>query len=162
MSKNQQKLPSPVTNQENGRDDVFEQEPTATPPARAADQLSPRRPDDAVFSQMSPGQSFSSPPHDTQAFPSQPIDPNGALSDEVRDEIKEGVWGYLFPLDPKYGRCVVLKKRSTCPLPDAVTGIATAKPHTLPLKQEQLYEKTKIQGPASGGYLIGRHPECGE
>jgi serine/threonine-protein kinase Chk2 len=29
-------------------------------------------------------------------------------------------------------------------------------------KEEEAYEQTKLRGIASGGYLIGRHPECGE
>lgn len=29
-------------------------------------------------------------------------------------------------------------------------------------KEEEAYEETKLKGIASGGYLIGRHPECGE
>ena len=28
-------------------------------------------------------------------------------------------------------------------------------------KEEEAYEETKLKGIASGGYLIGRHPECG-
>ncbi len=28
-------------------------------------------------------------------------------------------------------------------------------------KEEEAYEQTKLKGVASGGYLIGRHPECG-
>ena len=29
-------------------------------------------------------------------------------------------------------------------------------------KEEQGYERSKINGVPSGGYLIGRHPECGK
>jgi serine/threonine-protein kinase Chk2 len=29
-------------------------------------------------------------------------------------------------------------------------------------KEEEAYEDTKLKGIASGGYLIGRHPECGK
>jgi hypothetical protein len=28
-------------------------------------------------------------------------------------------------------------------------------------KEETAYEKTKVDGSSSNGYLIGRHPECG-
>lgn len=28
--------------------------------------------------------------------------------------------------------------------------------------EEEAYEETMIKGIASGGYLIGRHPECGK
>lgn len=30
------------------------------------------------------------------------------------------------------------------------------------LKEEEAYERSKIGGVSSGGYLIGRHPECGK
>lgn len=105
---------------------------------------------------------LSSPPNDTQAFPSQYVDPQAALSDEVEDEVKEGVWGYLFPLDTKYGRCVVLRKRATCPMPDTVSEIEPVKRKNQKkaLEQEESYEQSKTQGIPSGGYLIGRHPEC--
>jgi serine/threonine-protein kinase Chk2 len=88
------------------------------------------------------------------------------LSDEVEDEVKEGVWGYLFPLDTRHGgRCVVLKKRTTCPCPDDLenTLLESKQQHNKSeLEQEETYEKSKIKGEPSGGYLIGRHPECGK
>lgn len=28
--------------------------------------------------------------------------------------------------------------------------------------EEDAYEETKLKGIASGGYLMGRHPECGK
>lgn len=89
------------------------------------------------------------------------MNPDAALSDEVEDEVKEGVWGYLFPLDTRYGRCVVMKKRSTCPKPDTVAGVKTVRKTTNALQQEDNFENTKVKGVPSGGYLIGRHPECG-
>lgn len=89
------------------------------------------------------------------------MNPDAALSDEVQDEVKEGVWGYLFPLDPRYGRCVVMKKRTTCPMPDTVGAVGTVRKTASALKQEETYEKTKAKGAGAGGYLIGRHPECG-
>ncbi|KAI1774054.1 Pkinase-domain-containing protein [Hypoxylon cercidicola] len=154
---NKQKLPSPVTHPDN--DEIYK-EPTAEPPDGRPSQVTHRTPED-TFSQA---QGFSSPPQDTQAFPtSQFVDANAALSDEVEDEEKEGVWGYLFPLDTSHGgRCVVLKKRSACPMPDDVAGILPKKQAGVAtaLKQEESFEKSKIKGIASGGYLIGRHPEC--
>ena len=54
-----------------------------------------------------------------------------------------------------------MKKRSTCPMPDTVGQVKTVKQTTNALQQEQSYEKTKVKGTPSGGYLIGRHPECG-
>lgn len=118
-----------------------------------------RTPEETLDSQLS------SPPNDTQAFPSQFVDPNAALSDEVEDEVKEGVWGYLLPLDTKYGRCVVLRKRAACPMPETVETFASKdkngkKKDSSALEQEQSFEKTKVKGIPSGGYLIGRHPEC--
>lgn len=104
---------------------------------------------------------LSSPPQDTQPL-SQYVDQHPALSDEVEDEVKEGVWGYLVPLDPKYGdKPVVLKRRNACPLPDSTDKRASKGKKQATLKEEEeAYERTKIKGIASGGYLIGRHPEC--
>lgn len=138
-------------------------EPTAEPPEGRPSQVTHRSPED-TYSQA---HALSSPPQDTQAFPnSQYVDPDAALSDEVQDEVKEGVWGYLFPLDTRYGgRCVVLKKRSTCPMTNDVAstlGPKSAKRNAPALQQEESYEASKVKGVASGGYLIGRHPECGE
>lgn len=113
---------------------------------------------------ISQAQAFSSPLQDTQAFPtSQYVDGNAALSDEVEDEEKEGVWGYLFPLNTMYGgRCVVLKKRSTCPNSDeSASALVKKQSGAGALKQEESFEKSKVKGAPSGGYLIGRHPECG-
>ena len=89
------------------------------------------------------------------------------LPEEVEDERKEGVWGYLLPLDPKYGdKPLVLKKRTACPLPDAAVAAKdssdkASKGKSSALRAEEAYEATKIKGVSSGGYLIGRHPECG-
>lgn len=84
--------------------------------------------------------------------------------DEVEDEVKEGVWGYLFPLDTRYGgRCIVLKKRTLCPDANDVKKAIGPKAKGKCVKnQEEAYEKSKIKGVPSGGYLIGRHPECGK
>jgi serine/threonine-protein kinase Chk2 len=115
-----------------------------------------------TFSQV---QAFSSPPQDTQAFPtSQYVDANSALSEEVEDEVKEGVWGYLFPLDTRYGgRCIVLKKRTMClRSTDVESALESSAEGKCVLEQEETYEKSKLKGVPSGGYLIGRHPECGK
>ncbi|KAI1457383.1 checkpoint kinase 2-like protein [Annulohypoxylon moriforme] len=154
---NKQNLPSPVT-YPNDSDGIYK-EPTAEPPDGRPSQVTHRTPEE-TFSQA---QAFSSPLQDTQAFPtSQYVDGNAALSDEVEDEEKEGVWGYLFPLNTSYGgRCVVLKKRSTCPKPDEVASAIPKKQQGgTALKQEESFEKSKVKGVPSGGYLIGRHPEC--
>ncbi|KAK6081843.1 CAMK rad53 protein kinase [Seiridium cupressi] len=156
VTKNQQKLPSPVTYNEEESGTERYKEATATPPNGRPSHVAHRTPEDTLDSQ------FSSPPNDTQAFPSQYVDPQAALSDEVEDEVKEGVWGYLFPLDTKYGRCIVLRKRATCPMPDAVSDSKPVKQNkeNQALEQEETYEKAKTKGIPSGGYLIGRHPEC--
>ena len=112
---------------------------------------------------MIDGPGLSSPPQDTQAC-SQFVHPSTGLSDEVNDEAEEGVWGYLLPLNEKYGKSLVMKKRNACPMPqmpnfgkDGKNG--EAKDFA---KEEDAYEQTKFKGIASGGYLIGRHPECGK
>ncbi|KAI1097650.1 Pkinase-domain-containing protein [Jackrogersella minutella] len=154
---NKQKLPSPVTYQ-NESDELYK-EPTAEPPDGRPSQVTHRTPEETI----SQAQGFSSPPQDTQAFPtSQYLDANAALSDEVEDEEKEGVWGYLFPLNTTHGgRCVVLRKRSTCAKTDDAASVLSKKQSGgSALKQEESFEKSKIKGVPSGGYLIGRHPEC--
>ncbi|KAK3943629.1 putative DNA damage response protein kinase [Diplogelasinospora grovesii] len=147
-------LPSPVTHPTSGEEanERFK-EATATPPEG--------RP-----SQVLHHDAFSSPPQDTQAF-SQQVDPNAPLSDEVEDEVKEGVWGYLFPLNTRYGgKCVVLRKRASCPLPDTVAeavkseGSKKKKGKKALLKEAESFDERKVKGLPSGGYLIGRHPEC--
>ncbi|OHE95759.1 hypothetical protein CORC01_08900 [Colletotrichum orchidophilum] len=152
-------LPSPVTR--SGDSDEVYKEPTATPPEGRPSQVNHRDKEDA--SQVV--NNISSPPQEaTQAFSQYASEIKDALSDEVEDEVKEGVWGYLFPLDTKYGKVVVMKRRAACPLPDALevkesTSLAQKGKSSLQ-KEEEAYERTKVKGVASGGYLIGRHPEC--
>lgn len=155
-------LPSPVTNNATEGSTELPQEHTATPPVAVADELTPRKAPDS----LGQSQALSSPPQDTQPL-SQFIDRHPAFSDDVVDEIKEGVWGYLVPLDPKYGdKPLVLKKRVSCPLPDTVEAAADGagqdNKESSAVKEEEAYEKTKVKGVAAGGYLIGRHPECGK
>lgn len=154
-------LPSPVTNNATEGSGELPKEHTATPPVAVADELTPRKAPDS----LGQSQALSSPPQDTQPL-SQFIDRHPALSDDVVDELKEGVWGYLVPLDPKYGdKPLVLKKRVSCPLPDTVEAAddgAVKDKESSPVKEEEAYEKTKVKGVAAGGYLIGRHPECGK
>ncbi|EGR50235.1 SMAD/FHA protein kinase [Trichoderma reesei QM6a] len=156
-------LPSPVTNNATDGSTELPKEHTATPPVAAADELTPRKAPEG----LGQSQALSSPPQDTQPL-SQFIDRHPALSDEVVDELKEGVWGYLVPLDPKYGdKPLVLKKRVACPIPDDVEALSdgtvqskSESKNSKPVKDEETYEKTKVKGVAAGGYLIGRHPEC--
>jgi serine/threonine-protein kinase Chk2 len=159
-----QQLPSPVTHDTSDDADLRTiKEATATPPEGRPSQVTHR---DDNYSQAYAA--FSSPPQDTQAF-SQHVDLNAPLSDEVEDEVKEGVWGYLFPMDSRHGgRCVVLKKRTSCNGADTVAQalpLAARKggrrgPKAL-IQQEESFEQQKANGMPSGGYLIGRHPECG-
>ncbi|KAI2618529.1 Pkinase-domain-containing protein [Hypoxylon sp. NC1633] len=154
---NKQNLPSPLTHQTDSPE--LYKEATAEPPDGRPSQVTHRTPEE-TFSQA---RGLSSPPQDTQAFQaSQFVDANAALSDEVEDEEKEGVWGYLFPLDTSHGgRCVVLRKRSTCPMSDDIGGVMNMKQSgATALKQEESFEQGKVKGVPSGGYLIGRHPEC--
>jgi serine/threonine-protein kinase Chk2 len=137
-------------------------EATATPPEGRPSQLRHRTPEASTV-QVDGG---SSPPQDTQAF-SQFVHPNPVLSKDIEDEAAEGVWGYLLPLDAKYGDSLVLRKRSACPLPDGMKDIGkeskgkSSKGKNFE-KREEAYKETKLNGIASGGYLIGRHPECGK
>lgn len=162
---NKQHLPSPLTHLTDDSNEL-NKEPTATPPGQKQHEITPKKTED-TYSQ---GQALSSPPQDTQPL-SQFVDRHPAISDDIEDEIREGVWGYLVPLDPKYGdKPIVLKKRSACPLPDTVADSAKQdnKHHTnengksAAMKDEEAFEKKKKEkGVSSGGYLIGRHPECG-
>ncbi|PVH88276.1 Pkinase-domain-containing protein [Cadophora sp. DSE1049] len=159
-----QHLPSPITQQDSVSSTEAFKEGTATPPEGRPSQLH-HRPTDQNFID---GHGISSPPQDTQAF-SQFVYPTAALSEEVQDETEEGVWGYLLPLDAKYGKSLVLKKRNACPLPGKMEDFGKDKDRKSKKgkgkgkdlkKEEEVYEDTKMNGIASGGYLIGRHPEC--
>ena len=82
------------------------------------------------------------------------------------DEEAEGVWGYLLPLDNRSGDLLVLRRRAACPVPSSYIGQATGREvvskHEYE-KQEDKYEDQKTKdGVTSNGYLIGRHPECGQ
>ncbi|ODA82968.1 hypothetical protein RJ55_01477 [Drechmeria coniospora] len=156
-----QQLPTPVTIPADESTSDVPKESTATPPAPRTEEATPRK----VVEPWSQSQALSSPPQDTQPL-SQYVDRHPALSDEVEDEVKEGVWGYLVPLDPKYGdKPLVMKKRNACPLRGAMQAAANGHDQpsdgkSAPLKEEEAYERSKVKGVASGGYLIGRHPEC--
>lgn len=108
---------------------------------------------------------LSSPPSDTQPF-SQFIYPPANQTYAVEDEEGEGVWGYLVPLDDRSGDPLVLRKRAACPAPSAEVGKITGKERVSKTEytgQEEKYETKKMEeGVAAGGYLVGRHPECGK
>lgn len=163
--KNKSYLPSPLTHKESTASEEYKEQ-TASPPEGRPSQIRHRTPPITTppnFTQLS------SPPNDTQAF-SQFIVPPKSLSHEVEDEDAEGVWGYLVPIDDVFGDTLVLKTRSTCPAPYPNTdfGKGTKKRAKGQLGEtnynveEEQYEKEKrISGFPSGGYLIGRHQECG-
>ncbi|RDW77324.1 hypothetical protein BP6252_05377 [Coleophoma cylindrospora] len=159
ISKKQQ-LPSPVTHQDSPSSSDAIKEGTASPEGGRPSQLQHRSP-------PQDGR-FSSPPQDTQVF-SQFVHPAAALSDEVKDEAEEGVWGYLLPLDQQFnnGKPLVLRRRNACPLPCGMENFGKFKGNRVSqdgrkdfAEEEEAYEDTKLAGIASGGYLIGRHPEC--
>jgi len=106
---------------------------------------------------------LNSPPGDTQMFTQASVSRN-FNTHEVEDEEGEGVWGYLIPIDQSFGDALVLRRRTACPMGQEKTESdgksKVAKDEYK--RQEERYEETKIKGAASGGYLVGRHPECGE
>ncbi|KAL2111490.1 hypothetical protein VUR80DRAFT_9980 [Thermomyces stellatus] len=150
----QQQQPTPVTVAEDSIE--LRKEETATPPEGRPSQVSHRDPEE----RYSQAQVYSSPPlQDTQAVPTQQIEAALALSDEVEDEVKEGVWGYLFPLDTQYGgRCIVMKKRPACGSPSEPPEATAGKALMTPTDNAGS-SRAKCTS-SSGGYLIGRHPEC--
>ncbi|KAE9962808.1 hypothetical protein BLS_010000 [Venturia inaequalis] len=155
-------LPSPLTHLDStATEHIYDhQDGTVTPPDQE-DRIpnsqfrTPTRSHGKAFSDSSPQQETQ-----TQAF-SQFLPPL-AWAYEVEDEEGEGVWGYLIPSDTRGGgEPLVLKQRSACSMPDKPkNGDFKKVPKDRYQEEEKAYEKTKIKGKASGGYLIGRHPEC--
>ena len=164
-------LPSPLTHTASTATESF-REGTATPTTEPqAPHGRPRTPSQPTSSPDTGRQAsgLNSPPADTQPF-SQFVLPSQSLSSEVFDEEKEGVWGYLLPVEGAFDETLVLRKRTACPTPYAkdefgTTGCGRARGATNLAsfdKEEENYENSRAQsGPPSGGYLIGRHPECG-
>jgi serine/threonine-protein kinase Chk2 len=146
-------LPSPVTGIESAASEDFK-EPTVTPPnSRQAPNLQ------AVRSPKSLG-GLSSPPSDTQAFSQfkyPPVNRTYAVEEEE---------GYLVPMDDSSDKVMVLRRRAACPVPGTMVGKTTGKEKTASneyKKQEEEYEHEKQEkGVTAGGYLIGRHRECGK
>ena len=163
--KNKSGLPSPLTHRESTATEEYK-DATVSPPEGRPSQLRHRTP------VSSPSQAvLSSPPGDTQAL-SQYYVPPKSLSYEVEDEEAEGVWGYLVPIDHVFGNTLVLRARTSCPAPYPSDGFGKgdecrgkAEPGTTVKsyeKEEADYERSKrALGFPAGGYLIGRHPECG-
>jgi serine/threonine-protein kinase Chk2 len=103
---------------------------------------------------------------DTQAF-SQFVYTKTALSSYVQDEEKEGVWGYLLPLSSEYNQTLIMRKRSACSKSSGADsfseGAATKNGKSFEKAEDvdEEREEEKKDG-RSGGYLVGRHPECGK
>jgi serine/threonine-protein kinase Chk2 len=159
-------LPSPLTHREHTDFDDHH-EATASPPDGRPSQIRHRTP---TSNSSPPHPGLSSPPNDTQAY-SQFVCPPIPLSHEVKDEEAEGVWGYLVPIDSVFGDTLVMRKRVSCPAPfpeggfgrgstKRAQGICPGKSY---VQEELNYEANKrALGFPAGGYLIGRHPECGQ
>lgn len=161
-------LPSPLTHKESSPVDGM-RETTASPPEGRPSQINHRSPPVSSPPRYTQSGLSSPPPSDTQAF-SQFIQAPKTLSHEVEDEDAEGVWGYLVPIDAVFGETLVLRTRSACPAPYPSDGFGRGskkrskgrQAKTSLKDEEKSYEETKRQlGFPSGGYLIGRHPECG-
>lgn len=138
-------LPTPLTHGYSTATDI-RNEVTATPPESPSRTRPPSSPN-PDFSQA-----LSSPPGDTQAL-SQFVYPPRAFADEVEDEDAEGVWGYLIPLDDKVSGAFVLKRRDSCENRNEAAKDKSGK---------KSQASKQGNGRAPGGYLIGRHPECGQ
>ena len=136
-------LPTPLTHGNSTATDI-RNEVTATPPDTPNHNSRQQTPANDY------SQAYSSPPGDTQAL-SQFIYPPRSYADEVADESTEGVWGYLVPLDDSVSGTVVLKHRDGCAGRDE------------PANDKSKKSDSRKQGNkrVPGGYLIGRHPECG-
>ena len=80
---------------------------------------------------------------DTQPLSQFTHPPNGSGMEE---ENPEDVWGYLLPLDDKVDSVLCLKKRETPETSKTIKG----------------KEKSETENRQPGGYLVGRHPECGK
>ena len=153
----QGQLPSPITNKES-TSEVYKDRTESPPKGRPSQANGPP----AVRSPKVPG-GLSSPPSDTQPF-SQFIQP-GNRTYAVEDEEGEEVWGYLVPTgDHAAEEPLVLRRRQGCPVPSSIVGkVKKGRVSRGEYKeQEENYEEEKAEnGLTSGGYLIGRHRECG-
>jgi serine/threonine-protein kinase Chk2 len=159
--KQQGHLPSPLTNKESTASDDFKddfKEGTVTPPKDRTQDFK------GGPSQKGVG-GLSSPPSDTQPF-SQFISQPKSRAYAVEDEEGEEVWGYLVPMDDESDNVLVLRRREACPVPTTLVGRTNGRekvPRGEYNDQEEEYEKEKQEnGITAGGYLIGRHRECGK
>lgn len=139
-------LPNPLTHG-NSTATEFRHEKTTTPPE------SPSGVHQPTSANLEFSQPFSSPPGNSQSLSQFVYSPPRSYADEVHDEAAEGVWGYLIPLDDSMSNAFVLKQRDSYTERDG-SGQESAG------KKSQTRKQWNRQAP--GGYLIGRHPECGQ
>ena len=143
-------MPSSLMHQDSTETELHKEQ-TVTPETRPSQ-----------FRHRTPEAQFSSPPGDTQAF-SQFVYPPRTLANDVEEEADEGVWGYLIPLDDKFGDSLILKKRDSCISPATeLLNNKTSSSKSKKGKGAVNLTKNKQQDVQPGGYLIGRHPECGQ
>lgn len=105
------------------------------------------------------------------AEPESGTKPSVRIRDKAEYDTSDDVWGYLISWDLEHGaEAAVLKERCACPPRNAIRDAAEAESKgTEPydgedqlIHDEEAYERTKVAGSASCGYLIGSHPECGK
>ena len=144
-------MPTPLTQRESTATDSGKE---ATAPPNGSSQVLHRR----TPSNSEPLHASSSPPGDTQAL-SQFVCPPRAFADEVEDEVAEGVWGYLIPLDDKVRHALVLRKRGSCEERTYTEPTTKARKGAPRKSTDSVHDQGHFQSP--GGYLIGRHHECG-
>jgi serine/threonine-protein kinase CHEK2 len=97
---------------------------------------------------------------------SQFVYPPRDIEHDLEDD--DGIWGYLFPMNPEQSHRLVLKRRSFCPAPIKPLEVSRSsvkskrqKNSSALVQAEESYENQKITaGFPAGGYLVGRHPEC--
>lgn len=137
---NQDYLPTPLTE----RDSTFTNHPshekTATPPSKTT------KPEPPEESQTTPVES-------TQPL-SQFVYPPGAFADE------EGVWGYLIPLDHRVENGLTLRSRDSCENREDERKSKNGGDGPEKTPEKGSGGDGKKEAPP-GGYLVGRHPECG-
>jgi serine/threonine-protein kinase Chk2 len=150
-------LPSPVTHKESTSDaSEAHKEGTQSP--------KPNQPAHPSQAARGPG-GLSSPPSDTQPF-SQFVYPPESRTYAVDDEEAEEVWGYLVPMDSRAGDVMVLRRRQACPVPTTrvgkTNGIDKVDKEEFKAQEEQYENEKQEHGLPAGGYLVGRHRECGK
>jgi serine/threonine-protein kinase CHEK2 len=149
-------LPSPYTHTSS-----LSKDGTVTPPSSSANKNKHQ-----LLSPASPEQSLSQFYGDSQTQPfSQVIYPPPTISYEVDDEETDDVWGYMVPVDSasdKYG-ILVLKERQTCAKDDPnLVGDSSVSKSKKQQENDKGNSGSKKESVHSRGYLVGRHPECGE